>query len=79
MILNDKGSAITIIEVVRVKCDPVCLSYSIRMQFGRCSVRTFYPLALEVLRNHLDIFSSFVEHKVGIDEAAEVRLFQFSS
>jgi len=43
------------------------------MQFGRCSVRTFYPPALEVLRNHLDIFSSFVEHKVGIEEAEEVR------
>jgi hypothetical protein len=42
------------------------------MQFGRCSVRTFYPPALEVLRNHLDIFSSFVEHKVGINEAEEV-------
>ena len=43
------------------------------MQFGRCSVRTFYPPALEVLRDHLDIFSSFVEHKVGIEEAEEVR------
>jgi len=42
------------------------------MQFGRCSVRTFYPPALEVLRNHLDIFSSFVEHEVGVDEAPEV-------
>lgn len=45
---------------------------SIRMQFGRCSVRTFYPPALEVLRNHLDIFSSFVEHKVPLDKAVEV-------
>lgn len=43
------------------------------MQFGRCSVRTFYPPALEILRNHLEIFSSFVEHKVGIEEAEEVR------
>ena len=42
------------------------------MQFGRCSVRTFYPPALEVLRNHLDIFSSFVEHKVPLDKAEEV-------
>jgi hypothetical protein len=25
-----------------------------------------------VLRNHLDIFSSFVEHKVPLDEAEEV-------
>lgn len=45
---------------------------SIRMQFGRCSVRTFYPPALEVLRDHIDIFSSFVEHKVPIDKAEEV-------
>ena len=44
------------------------------MQFGRCSVRTFYPPALEVLRNHLDIFSSFVEHKVPLERAEEVSI-----
>lgn len=46
-------------------------SKNIRMQFGRCSVRTFYPLALDVLKNNIDLFSQFVEHKVGIEEAKE--------
>lgn len=42
---------------------------NIRMQFGRCSVRTFFPLALQVLKNNLELFEKFVEHKVDLGEA----------
>lgn len=45
---------------------------SIRFQFGRCSVRTFFPLALQLLRNNVDLFSSFIEHKITFDEAEKV-------
>lgn len=44
---------------------------NIRMQFGRCSVRTFFPLAMDVLRNNLDLFKDFVQHKVRLEEAPE--------
>jgi threonine dehydrogenase-like Zn-dependent dehydrogenase len=46
-------------------------SKNVRMQFGRCSVRTFFPLALDVLKNNLALFTSFVEHKVGLEDAEE--------
>lgn len=49
----------------------VLYSKNVRMQFGRCSVRTFFPLALDVLKNNIDLFAKFVEHKVGIEEAEE--------
>lgn len=44
---------------------------NIRMQFGRCSVRTFFPAAMRVLRDNLDLFSSFVQHRVPLDDAPE--------
>lgn len=45
---------------------------NVRMQFGRCSVRTFFPLALNVLKANLELFQSFVENRVEIDQAEEV-------
>jgi hypothetical protein len=48
------------------------LTRSIRMQFGRCSVRTFYPAALQVLKDNLDVFKTFVENKISLDQAEEV-------
>ena len=47
----------------------VCPFHSVRLQFGRCSVRTMFPMALEVLRNNRELFDRFVEHSVPIDEA----------
>lgn len=44
---------------------------NVRMQFGRCSVRTFFPAAMNVLKGNLDLFRSFVQFKVGINEAPE--------
>lgn len=45
---------------------------SVRLQFGRCSVRHFYPAALKVLMSNQELFMSFVEHKVNFSEAEEV-------
>lgn len=42
------------------------------MQFGRCSVRRFYPHALKVLQANKELFESFIEHRVRLDEAEEV-------
>ncbi|WWC96485.1 hypothetical protein V866_003353 [Kwoniella sp. B9012] len=50
---------------------------NVKLQFGRCSVRTFYQPALEVLIANQDIFKSFIENKVGFSEAEEYyRLFE---
>jgi hypothetical protein len=46
---------------------------SLRFQFGRCSVANFFPAALQVLRDNQEIFASFVENKIGFDEAEEVK------
>ena len=45
---------------------------SLRLQFGRCSVRTYYAPALEILRANQQLFSTFIEHKVSLDQAEEV-------
>ncbi|WRT68091.1 uncharacterized protein IL334_005066 [Kwoniella shivajii] len=44
---------------------------NVKFQFGRCSVRTFYAAALEVLSANQDLFKSFIEHKVGFSQAEE--------
>ncbi|ORX34455.1 chaperonin 10-like protein [Kockovaella imperatae] len=44
---------------------------NLRLQFGRCSVRTYYPYALEILRQNQELFSTFIEHKVSLDQAQE--------
>ncbi|KIR32181.1 alcohol dehydrogenase [Cryptococcus deuterogattii MMRL2647] len=44
---------------------------NVRLQFGRCSVRHFYPAALEVLVSNQDLFMSFIEHKVNFSQAEE--------
>lgn len=48
------------------------LTRSVRLQFGRCSVRHFYPAALEVLMHNQELFKSFIEYKVGFSQAEEV-------
>lgn len=44
---------------------------NVRLQFGRCSVRHFYPAALEVLMNNQELFKGFIEYKVGFSQAEE--------
>ncbi|WWC71078.1 uncharacterized protein I206_105031 [Kwoniella pini CBS 10737] len=44
---------------------------NVKLQFGRCSVRTFYQPALKVLVDNQEIFKSFIENKVGFSQAAE--------
>lgn len=46
---------------------------NVRMQFGRCSVRHFFPCALNVLKANLDLFRGFVENKVDLKDAEKVR------
>ncbi|OCF31448.1 hypothetical protein I316_06850 [Kwoniella heveanensis BCC8398] len=46
-------------------------SKNVRMQFGRCSVRKYFPGALKVLQQNKDLFSRFIEHKVRFDQAEE--------
>jgi hypothetical protein len=45
---------------------------SIRMQFGRCSVPKFFDEAFKILLANRDLFSSFVENKIRLEQAAEV-------
>ena len=45
---------------------------SLRFQFGRCSVRSFFDPALQVLRANQELFDGFVEHVVEWDQAEEV-------
>lgn len=50
---------------------------NVSFDFGRCPVRAMFPLALEVLAKHQDVFggigevSSLVEKVVPLDQAAE--------
>ncbi|KAK4687118.1 hypothetical protein P7C73_g3002, partial [Tremellales sp. Uapishka_1] len=48
---------------------PVLYGKNLRFQFGRCSVKTFYPLSLEILKANLDLFSNFVEQSAPLEEA----------
>jgi threonine dehydrogenase-like Zn-dependent dehydrogenase len=45
--------------------------FSIRMVFGRCSVRTFLPEAIRLLKANLDLFETFVEEIVSMEKAPE--------
>ena len=36
-------------------------------------MRKFFTLALEVLRQNQELFSTFVENRIGFEEAEEVR------
>ncbi|RSH82824.1 hypothetical protein EHS25_005814 [Saitozyma podzolica] len=52
-------------------------SKNLRFQFGRCSVRKFYPMALEILKANIPLFEGFVEHRIALDDAEEYyRLFE---
>ncbi|KAK1921903.1 chaperonin 10-like protein [Papiliotrema laurentii] len=44
---------------------------NIRMQFGRCSVPKFFDEAFKILLANRDLFSSFVENKIRLEQAAE--------
>ena len=44
---------------------------SIRLVFGRCSVRTFLPQAIQLLRSNIALFETFVEEIVSVEKAAE--------
>lgn len=42
-----------------------------RLQFGRCSVRRFFPGALKVLEANRALFDKFIQHRVRFDDAEE--------
>lgn len=44
-----------------------------RFQFGMCSSHYYFPAALEILKKNRDLFAKFIEHKIHIDKAEEVR------
>lgn len=44
---------------------------SLRFQWGQCSVPTYFPGALEVLRDNKDIFAQFIEEKIDFSQAEE--------
>jgi threonine dehydrogenase-like Zn-dependent dehydrogenase len=44
---------------------------NLRLQFGRCSVPTFTPAALEILRQNQSLFADFIEHEVPLEKAPE--------
>lgn len=41
------------------------------MQFGRCSVRRFFPGALKVLQLNKELFAGFIQHRVRLNQAEE--------
>ena len=41
------------------------------MQFGRCSVKTFYDGALALLKQNLGLFGAFIERKATLEAAPE--------
>jgi multisubunit Na+/H+ antiporter MnhE subunit len=47
---------------------------SVKLQFGRCSVRTHFKAALKVLNANKQLFRGFVEHRIGLNDAEEVSL-----
>ncbi|WOO84330.1 putative zinc-binding alcohol dehydrogenase [Vanrija pseudolonga] len=47
---------------------------NLRFQYGRCSVQTFIPGAIEILRTNKDLFEHFIENEIGFDEVVEVGL-----
>ncbi|BEJ07923.1 hypothetical protein CcaverHIS641_0500080 [Cutaneotrichosporon cavernicola] len=50
---------------------------NLRLQFGRCSVKTFFPYALQVLQDNRELFKTFVEHRISFDETEEFyKLFE---
>lgn len=49
---------------------PLCFpDKNIRFQFGRCPVRALFKPALEILTQHAELFKSFIQHTVSIEEA----------
>lgn len=42
---------------------------NIRFQFGRCDSRAIFEESLKVLEKHADLFKSFVQHVVPVEEA----------
>lgn len=51
--------------------DHAPLTPSARFQFGRCSVRRHFDAAIAILKDKSDLFKSFVEHVVDLDEAVD--------
>ncbi|GMK57459.1 hypothetical protein CspeluHIS016_0402930 [Cutaneotrichosporon spelunceum] len=46
-------------------------SKGLRFQWGQCSVPTYFPGAMEVLRDNKELFSHFIEKKIDFSEAEE--------
>lgn len=44
---------------------------SVRLQFGRCSVRRYFDDALKVLKANRELFNGFIQQRVRFDQAAE--------
>lgn len=42
-----------------------------RLQFGRCSVRRFFPGALRVLQQNQELFDGFIQNRIRFDQYAE--------
>jgi threonine dehydrogenase-like Zn-dependent dehydrogenase len=60
-----------------VRTNALPANRSLRFQFGRCSVATFFPYALQVLRDNQDLFMSFVENRISFDQTEEFyKLFE---
>jgi hypothetical protein len=52
---------------------------SARLQFGRCAVAKFFDKALDLLKANQKLFSAFAEHRIGFDQAQEVRRYGLRS
>jgi threonine dehydrogenase-like Zn-dependent dehydrogenase len=44
---------------------------SVRLQFGRCSVRRYFDDALKILQANRALFDGFIHKRVRFDQAAE--------
>lgn len=48
------------------------LTASLKLQFGRCSVRRFFPGALRVLEANKELFAGFIENRIRWEQAEQV-------
>jgi hypothetical protein len=48
--------------------------FSVKLQFGRCAVRKHFHASLDILLANKELFKSFVEKRIDLDQAEEVSL-----
>ena len=53
------------------RCGGLELTRSLRLQFGRCSVRRYFEPARELLQSSPETFADFIQYQAPLDDAEE--------